>query len=98
MQSSARFENATFRCEDISFNRALDRHRFHSHLTMNAPALAHNQRASGVDLAVHFAIDLEFVAKAQITFDRHFAGKKTSSRRRSWRIGVSFSSGWRQFR
>jgi hypothetical protein len=81
MQRATRLEFAAFGHENIALDRPSHLHRFGPDFTAYAPVLLNRERSSGIDCALHLAVDEQLVQEFDRAFDRNSSGEKSAGLR-----------------
>src|SRR6266487_3286032 len=77
-QRATRLEFAAFSHENIALHRPSHLHRFGPDFTAYAPVLPDRERSSGIDCALHLAVDEQLVLEFDRAFDRNSSGEKSA--------------------
>jgi hypothetical protein len=81
MQRATRLEFAAFGHENIALYRPSHLHRFGPDFTAYAPVLLDRERSSGIDCALHVAVDEQLVQEFDRAFDRNSSREKRAGLR-----------------
>ncbi len=81
MQRATRLELAAFSHENIALHRPSHLHRFCPDLTAYACVLPDRERSSGIDCALHLAVDEQLVQEFDRAFNRNSSGKSSAGLR-----------------
>jgi hypothetical protein len=95
MQRATRLELAAFSHENIALHRPLHLHRFRPDVTAYARVLPDRERSSGVDSALHLAVNEQLVQEFDRASDRNSSGETSGGLRGHERaVGWPWDDRW----